>query len=141
MNNMYDPVDQTGVTIDGLDIGKVVEEIRTQGYTVFRQILPLSLVGDLRRVSDAARDIPRRARGAPAGGSAGGGRAGGAIDACYRCKRRDFRHGGRRRGTAAGLLRGCWCFKCPGTLFRTRSFINRSHDFNFTCAIACPASW
>ena len=31
MNNMYDPVDQTGVTVDGLDIGKVVEEIRTQG--------------------------------------------------------------------------------------------------------------
>ena len=38
-----------------------IEEYRTQGYTVFRQILPLSLVADLRRVCDAARDLARRA--------------------------------------------------------------------------------
>ena len=48
MNNMYDPVDQTGVTIDGLDIGKVVEEIRTQGYTVVDSFLTPDNVQTLR---------------------------------------------------------------------------------------------
>ena len=40
-----------------------IEDYRTQGYTVFRQILPLSLVSDLRRVCDAAKDIARREHG------------------------------------------------------------------------------
>ena len=34
MNNPYDPVDQTGIVVDGLDIGSVVSEIRDKGYCV-----------------------------------------------------------------------------------------------------------
>ncbi|MEC8821754.1 MAG: hypothetical protein VYA08_12740, partial [Pseudomonadota bacterium] len=34
MQNPYDPVDQSNVTIDGLDIGAVVGTIRKQGYAV-----------------------------------------------------------------------------------------------------------
>lgn len=40
-----------------------VEEYRTQGYTVFRQILPPGLVADLRRVCDQARVLARKERG------------------------------------------------------------------------------
>ncbi len=40
-----------------------IEEYRTLGYTVFRQILPASLVGDLRRVADEARRIAREEHG------------------------------------------------------------------------------
>ena len=40
-----------------------IDEYRTQGYTVFRQILPPSLVADLRRVCDEARDLARQQRG------------------------------------------------------------------------------
>lgn len=36
-----------------------IEEFHTLGYTVFEQILPPSLVADLRRVTDRARDIAR----------------------------------------------------------------------------------
>ena len=36
-----------------------VEEYRTQGYTVFRQILPPGLVADLRRVCDQAIENAR----------------------------------------------------------------------------------
>ena len=37
-----------------------IDEYRTQGYTVFRQVLPLSLIADLRRVCDEARDLARQ---------------------------------------------------------------------------------
>ena len=40
-----------------------IDEYRTQGYTVFRQVLPLSLIADLRRVCDEARDLARQQRG------------------------------------------------------------------------------
>ncbi|MFT5086650.1 MAG: ectoine hydroxylase-related dioxygenase (phytanoyl-CoA dioxygenase family) [Candidatus Latescibacterota bacterium] len=40
-----------------------IEAYRTLGYTVFRQILPASLVGDLRRVTDEAREVARREHG------------------------------------------------------------------------------
>ena len=40
-----------------------IEEYRTQGYTVFRRILPPSLVADLRRVCAEARGIARENRG------------------------------------------------------------------------------
>ena len=40
-----------------------IDEYRTQGYTVFRQLLPPSLVADLRRVCDEARDLARQQRG------------------------------------------------------------------------------
>ncbi|MEM7018899.1 MAG: phytanoyl-CoA dioxygenase family protein [Pseudomonadota bacterium] len=35
----YDPVDQTGVIIDGLDIGAATADIHTQGYTVIENFL------------------------------------------------------------------------------------------------------
>ena len=40
-----------------------IDEYRTQGYTVFRQLLPPALVADLRRVCDEARDLARQQRG------------------------------------------------------------------------------
>ena len=40
-----------------------IDEYRTLGYTVFRQILPPSLIADLRRVCDQARDLARRKGG------------------------------------------------------------------------------
>ena len=40
-----------------------IEEYRTLGYTVFRQIVPPALLTDLRRSSDAARLIARRHNG------------------------------------------------------------------------------
>ena len=40
-----------------------IEEYHTFGYTVFRQILPPSLIGDLRRVTGRAREIAREERG------------------------------------------------------------------------------
>jgi hypothetical protein len=40
-----------------------LEEYHTLGYTVFRQILPPSLIADLRRVTDKARDIARERSG------------------------------------------------------------------------------
>ncbi|MFT5366868.1 MAG: hypothetical protein ACI8V2_001818 [Candidatus Latescibacterota bacterium] len=40
-----------------------IEEYHTQGHTVFRQVLPPSLIGDLRRVTDSAREIAREERG------------------------------------------------------------------------------
>ena len=40
-----------------------IDEYRTQGYTVFRQLLPPSLVTDLRRICDKARDLTRQQRG------------------------------------------------------------------------------
>lgn len=41
-----------------------VEEFHTLGYTVFRQIMPPSLIADLQRVTDKAREIARE-RGGP----------------------------------------------------------------------------
>lgn len=40
-----------------------IEEYRTLGYTVFRQILPASLVADLRRVAERAREIAHAEHG------------------------------------------------------------------------------
>ena len=40
-----------------------IEEYRAQGYAVFRQILPITLVSDLRRVCDQARQLARTERG------------------------------------------------------------------------------
>ena len=40
-----------------------IQEYHTLGYTVFRKILPASLIGDLRRVTDKARDIARAKNG------------------------------------------------------------------------------
>ena len=43
-----------------------IEEYRTQGFTVFRQILPPSLVADLRKVCNDARDLAREKSGSQA---------------------------------------------------------------------------
>ena len=40
-----------------------IEEFHTLGYTVFEQILPPSLIADLRRVTDEARDLAREQSG------------------------------------------------------------------------------
>ena len=39
MKNPYDPIDQTGMVIDGLDIGKVVSEIQKKGYCIVENFL------------------------------------------------------------------------------------------------------
>ena len=41
-----------------------IEDYHRLGFTVFRAILPATLVGDLRRVTDQAREIARQANGA-----------------------------------------------------------------------------
>ena len=40
-----------------------IEDYHRDGYTVFQSILPASLVGDLRRVTDEARDVARATSG------------------------------------------------------------------------------
>jgi len=40
-----------------------IDEYQTQGYTVFRSILPPSLIADLRRVTDRAREMAREKYG------------------------------------------------------------------------------
>ena len=42
---------------------KHIQEYHTQGYTVFEGVLPPSLIDDLRRVTDEARDIARKTHG------------------------------------------------------------------------------
>jgi ectoine hydroxylase-related dioxygenase (phytanoyl-CoA dioxygenase family) len=46
-----------------LELDKHIEEYHTQGYTVFRGILPPSLVADLRRVTDRGRELAREKHG------------------------------------------------------------------------------
>jgi len=46
--NPYDPVDQTGVVIAGLDVGAVVEEIRERGYAVVPDFLTADQVASIR---------------------------------------------------------------------------------------------
>jgi hypothetical protein len=42
---------------------KHIVDYHTFGYTIFRSILPTSLIGDLRRVTDRAREIAREESG------------------------------------------------------------------------------
>ena len=44
----YAPVDQTGVSIDGLNIGQAVSEIHEQGYTVVEQFLTSDVIEPIR---------------------------------------------------------------------------------------------
>jgi len=44
----YAPVDQTGVSIDGLNIGQAVSEIHEQGYTVVEQFLTGDVIEPIR---------------------------------------------------------------------------------------------
>ncbi|MCH2568033.1 MAG: phytanoyl-CoA dioxygenase family protein [Pseudomonadales bacterium] len=44
----YAPVDQTGVSIDGLNIGHAVSEIHEQGYTVVEQFLTSDVIEPIR---------------------------------------------------------------------------------------------
>ncbi len=48
MRNPYDPVDQAGVVIDGLDVGDVVSKIREQGYVVIEDFLSQDLIDRIR---------------------------------------------------------------------------------------------
>ena len=48
MQNPYDPVDQSDVTIEGLDIGEVVGKIREQGYAVVENFLPKPAIAAMR---------------------------------------------------------------------------------------------
>ena len=48
MQNPYEPLDQTGLVIDGLDIGAVVSTIRKQGYAVVENFLDLKSLGNIR---------------------------------------------------------------------------------------------
>lgn len=59
MNPPYDPIDQTGVVIDGLDIGVVVADICAQGYAVVENLLPADKVELIRTAREVARKLQR----------------------------------------------------------------------------------
>ena len=44
----YAPVDQTGVSLEGLNLGHAVSEIHEQGYTVVEQFLTSDVIGPIR---------------------------------------------------------------------------------------------
>ena len=48
MKNPYDPIDQTGMVIDGLDIGKVVSEIQKKGYCIVEKFLASNQVEQIK---------------------------------------------------------------------------------------------
>ena len=48
----YDPIDQTGVVVDGLDIGAVVGDIHKRGYTVVENFLVAEEVDRMRVAFD-----------------------------------------------------------------------------------------
>ena len=48
MNHPYSPVDQSGVVIDGLDIGSIVTEIQSRGYAVVEHFLKAAEVAAIR---------------------------------------------------------------------------------------------
>ena len=52
----YAPVDQTGVSIDGLNIGHAVSEIHEQGYTVVEQFLTSDVIEPIREAFNT--DVP-----------------------------------------------------------------------------------
>lgn len=56
MQNPYDPVDQNGVVINGLNIGTIVAEIRDRGFAVVKDYLSPAEVAALR--SDFNRNVP-----------------------------------------------------------------------------------
>lgn len=47
--NPYTPVDQTGLIVDGLDIGQTVATVRAQGYVVVEDFLPATDVEAIRK--------------------------------------------------------------------------------------------
>ncbi|MGB0997708.1 MAG: phytanoyl-CoA dioxygenase family protein [Pseudomonadales bacterium] len=49
MRNPYQPLDQIGLIIDGLDIGAVVSTIREQGYAVVENFLPPQVIAEIRQ--------------------------------------------------------------------------------------------
>ena len=44
----YAPVDQSGVTLNGLEIGEVVAEIPSQGYTVVEEFVGAEVIEPIR---------------------------------------------------------------------------------------------
>ena len=53
----YAPVDQTGVSIDGLNIGHAVSEIHEQGYTVVEQFLTSDVIEPIREAFNTEEPI------------------------------------------------------------------------------------
>jgi ectoine hydroxylase-related dioxygenase (phytanoyl-CoA dioxygenase family) len=56
MQNPYDPVDQTDVVINGLDIGEVVGKVREQGYALVENFLTEEVLGSIRTAFN--NDVP-----------------------------------------------------------------------------------
>ena len=54
----YAPVDQTGVSIDGVNIGHAVSEIHEQGYTVVEQFLTSDVIEPIREAFNTEVPIP-----------------------------------------------------------------------------------
>ena len=44
----YAPVDQSGVILDGLDIGEVVAEVHSQGFTVVKEFVGTEVIEPIR---------------------------------------------------------------------------------------------
>ena len=48
MDNLYSPIDQSGIVVDGLDIGNVVSEIQDKGFSVVKEFLDPKLLERIR---------------------------------------------------------------------------------------------
>ena len=56
MQNPYDPVDQTDVVVNGLDIGEVVSKVREQGYALVEDFLSDEVLESIRKAFN--NDVP-----------------------------------------------------------------------------------
>ncbi|MBT3427407.1 MAG: hypothetical protein HN432_12400 [Gammaproteobacteria bacterium] len=56
MQNPYDPVDQTDVVVNGLDIGEVVGKVREQGYALVEDFLTDEVLASIRKAFN--NDVP-----------------------------------------------------------------------------------
>ncbi|MEQ8692905.1 MAG: phytanoyl-CoA dioxygenase family protein [Pseudomonadales bacterium] len=56
-NSPYDPIDQSGVVVDGLDIGSVVAQIHSQGYAVVEDFLTADELASIRTAFDTEVQI------------------------------------------------------------------------------------
>ena len=48
MDNLYSPIDQSGIVVEGLDIGNVVSEIQDKGFSVVKEFLDPKLLERIR---------------------------------------------------------------------------------------------
>ena len=56
MDDLYGPVEQAGVILDGLDIGWVVEQIQENGYAVVEDFLETEAIASIR--AEFNSDLP-----------------------------------------------------------------------------------